>query len=335
MSVLTLCLLWLTAGSVLAAEDSPLHKVGAAAMKAAQYATDGTVAGKLTELTDGNTTTRWMCRPDAKPEAVVPIRLVFDMGNARTVGKLRIANYFTGNNFDRGFKVVDVYVSDTIAPATGGQPTVADQQIAISTANGPAWTDITLAKQVKARYVTVRVKSNWGGSVYAANEVEIYTVEADPSLITQYNTADAVIGTPYELVDQNPATRWMCRDNGTPQSVIPIRLMIDLGKEETVSQVRIANYSAPTHGNLDRGIKTVDLFVANTLAPATGGTPTVADAQVAISNGNGTVWTTIELPKPMQTRYLTLRIKDNWGGKLFAFNEVEVVTKPVETPQAH
>ena len=156
----------------LAADE--LNKVGPATVTATQYDTKDKEVGKAPELTDGNAKTRWLCRT-----ADVPLRVVFDMGVARTVGKVRIANYFTGQNFERGFKVVDIFVGDGPAPAKDGTPAAADVEVKISDKDGPAWTDIALAKQVKGRYVTVRVKSNWGGNGYAANEVELYTVEAD------------------------------------------------------------------------------------------------------------------------------------------------------------
>ena len=161
---------WATAA--LAAEE--LNKVGSATVTATQYDTKDKEAGKAPELTDGNAKTRWMCR-----NADVPLRVVFDMGVGRTVGKVRIANYYTGSNFNRGFKVVDIFVGDGPAPATGGTPAAADVEVKMSDKDGPAWTDIALANQVKGRYVSVRVKSNWGGNAYAANEVELYTVEAD------------------------------------------------------------------------------------------------------------------------------------------------------------
>ena len=160
------------ASAALAAEQ--LSKAGSATVTATHYDTKDKVVAKAPELTDGNAKTRWLCRTSD-----VPLRVVFDMGVERTVGKVRIANYFTGQNFDRGFKVVDIFVGDALAPATGGTPAAADVQVKMSAQDGPAWTEIALANPVKGRCVTVRVKSNWGGNAYAANEVELYTVEAD------------------------------------------------------------------------------------------------------------------------------------------------------------
>ncbi|HEX2949615.1 MAG TPA: Ig-like domain-containing protein [Armatimonadota bacterium] len=48
----------------------------------------------------------------------------------------------------------------------------------MSNNTGAVWTDIVLAKPVKGRFVTVRVKSNWGGNTIAANEVELYAQDA-------------------------------------------------------------------------------------------------------------------------------------------------------------
>lgn len=345
-AVLFAVLLLGLANAGVTAADDPLHKVGTTAMTAALYATDGTVAAKPAELIDGNPATRWIWRT---PEQYLPLRLVFDMGVARTVGKLRIANYYTGQNFERGFKGVEIFVGDALPPATGGTPVVAEMQVAISTKDGPAWTEIALKQPVKGRYVSVRVKSNWGGSSYAANEVEIYTVEADaPSAattpkttpdtpkttgqisVTQYDNAGGTVGTPKELIDHDPATRWMFVDNGKPELMFPIRLCFDLGTAQKISRVRIANYCTLSHANFERGIKTVDLFVGDALAPATGGTPTVADTRITISNADGPVWTVIDLPQPVLGRYVTLRVKDNWGAKNYAANEVEIVTVPVE-----
>lgn len=176
MVVATLVLCWTASCK---AANPPLTRLASTLVTATQYAPDGKELGKAPELTDGNATTRWLFHSSATPEKDLPMRLVFDMGSARTVGKVRIANYGNRQNYDRGLKLVDIFVSDTLAPATGGTPAAANIQIKMSDATGPAWTDITLAQPVKGRYVTVRVQSNWGGNAYAANEVELYTAETD------------------------------------------------------------------------------------------------------------------------------------------------------------
>lgn len=330
---------------------TPLNQVGMAAMTVKQYAPDDTVVAKPLQLINGKTTTSWQCKTAAAPARFVPMRLVFDLGLQRTVGKVRIANYFaaapppaTGPvaaapapapvpDMKCGFKVVDVFVGDVIPPDDGGMAAVADKEVAISTATGTAWTDIALDTPVKGRYVTVRVKSNWGGDAYAANQVEIYTMEKDPPIIavTQYDVDGKAVGKPKELVDHDIATRWNVPIVGNEATLLPVTLEWDLQKVETITEIHIANYSAPSHNNLNRGIKTVDIIITDPLAPPPAGTPTVADAVVTISDATGPVWTVIKLPKPVKGRYVTFFIKDNWGGKNYAANEVEFVTDPADT----
>jgi len=161
-----------------AADTPTLNKVGSGTVTATQYSPDDKEIGKAAALTDGNDQTRWLFKP-ADPTKELPLRLTFDMGIARTVGKVRIANYFRQTNFERGLKIVDFFVGDTSLPVKDAKPTIADVEIKMSDKTAVAWTDIVLAPQVKGRYVTIRVKSNWGAPAYAANEVEIYTVEAD------------------------------------------------------------------------------------------------------------------------------------------------------------
>ncbi|HEY3417471.1 MAG TPA: discoidin domain-containing protein, partial [Armatimonadota bacterium] len=175
--LLALCL----ATAAAFAADPPPNKVGSAAVTVTQFAPDGKAVGKVTELTDGNPLSRWLCRQDQSPAPLTPIRLSFDLGVERTVVKLRLANYFTGQNFDRGCKTMDVFVGMVPLPAPDAKPLVAETPLKISDANGPAWTEILLPKPVKARYLTLRITANWGAAGrYAANEVEIYTVEPDP-----------------------------------------------------------------------------------------------------------------------------------------------------------
>lgn len=343
------------------AVDAPLNKVGTAAVTVTQYAADGKAVGKVVELTDGNAKSRWLCRAGESAIPLLPIRLAFDLGTARTVVKLRLANYFTGANFERGFKNVDIFVGDVALPAADAKPD-ATVLMTISDAIGPAWTEIALPKPLKARYVALRVKDNWGADGrYAANEVEIYTVEADPPvttipddkpkdptetpkpatetpkpptggiIVTQYDTTGKVVGTLTPLTDHDLVTRWNCDAQSKAEQMIPVRLCFDLGAAQTVTKVRIANYCSPSRQNANRGIKTVDVFVGDALAPVKEGTPAVAAAVIAMSDANGVVWTEIVLPKPMQGRFVTLRIKDNWGGTTFAANEVEIVTTAPNT----
>ena len=181
-----LCLSALTLGLAprACADPATLTKIDPATLTVTQYAPDGTVVGKVTELTDGDEGTRWIFRTTQTPAQYLPLRLQLDMGTAHTVGKVRIANYFTGANFIRGFKTVDLFVGDALAPATGGTPDAADVQVTISDAKGPAWTDVALAKPATGRYVTVRVKANWGGNTYAANEIELYADAGKASTTT-------------------------------------------------------------------------------------------------------------------------------------------------------
>lgn len=165
-------LCWIPLSSCTAA---PLQKVDPAAVTVTQYAPDDKVVGLAPELTDGNDRTRWICRNVTDQN--LPLRLVFDLGKALTVGKVRIANYYTGANFNRGIKTVDVFVGDALAPAAGGLPAAADVEVKISDAAGPAWTEIPLANPAAGRLVTVRVNSNWGGGSYAANEVELFAAD--------------------------------------------------------------------------------------------------------------------------------------------------------------
>lgn len=180
------------------AANPPLTRLASTLVTATQYAPDGKELGKTPELTDGNASTRWLYRPSATPENDLPLRLVFDMGSACTVGKVRIANYGNRQNYDRGIKLVDIFVGDILAPATGGTPAAANIQVKMSDATGPAWTDIALAQAVKGRYVTVRVQSNWGGNAYAANEVELYTTE------TNAPNTPATVLTPPQTTAQGP-----------------------------------------------------------------------------------------------------------------------------------
>lgn len=180
---------------------APLNKVGPATVMATQYGPDDKAIGKASELTDGNAGSRWLYRLSATPEKDLPLRVVFDMGVARTVEKVRIANYFTGNNFDRGFNKVDLFVGDALAPAKDGTPAVADVQLTVSDKTGAAWTEITLPKPVKGRCVTLRVQSNWGGNGYAANEVELYTVEADAPGAVQTPPTPATVQRQYKSYD--------------------------------------------------------------------------------------------------------------------------------------
>jgi len=172
-------------------DTAPFYKVDSAKVTVMQYGPDDKAIGAASELTDGNARSRWICRTP-----VPPLRLGFDLGTACLVSKIRIANYYTGQNFNRGFKVVDIFVGDTLAPVTGGTPAVAAKELKISDAAGPGWTDILLDKPVKGRIVTIRVQSNWGGQFYAANEVEIYSQEADG--------AGTVNGTPVASANNPP-----------------------------------------------------------------------------------------------------------------------------------
>ncbi|MEI6518448.1 MAG: discoidin domain-containing protein [bacterium] len=363
MGVPTLLCLWMPIAA-LSADAAPLNKVGTAAVTV----TEGTVAAKIVELTDGDVKTRWIMRT-----GVPQTRLVFDMTAPRTVGKIRVANY-PGANATRGIKDVDVFVGDAPAPAADGTPAVAKTQIAIST-EAVVWTEIALPKPVKGRYVTLRIISNWGAPAYAANEVEIYTQEADPAVpaaqptttphdtpatttpttttgttpttgttnppaekkptspivaVTEYDKADAVVTAAIKaLTDGDATTRW----NGIPQGkkaedIVPILLQLDLGTSQTVKQLRIANYSSPSKKNNERGIKTIDVFIGDAAAPAKDEKPAVAASVIAISDDKGTVWTTIDLPKPITGRYINIRIKDNWGGNNYAANEIEVNLVP-------
>jgi hypothetical protein len=157
---------------------APLNKVAPASVTVTRYAPDGQAVGKVPQLSDGVTEgPYWVCT-----DPVPPLRFAFDLGATRTVGRIRIGNYYTpktSQHADRAFKVVDVFVGDTLAPATGGTPAVAGEILPISDDKGPAWTDIALEPPVKGRIVTLRVLSNWGGQWWSANEVEIYTQETD------------------------------------------------------------------------------------------------------------------------------------------------------------
>jgi len=169
--------------SLPAISDTPLFKVGSAKVTITQYGLDDKAIGTVPRLSDGVTQAPyWVCT-----NPVPPLRFTFDLGVARTVGKIRIANYFSGKHFERAFKVVDIFVGDTLAPATGGTPAVAGKELPMSDDKGPAWTEVVFDKPLKGRIVTLRVQSNWGDAWYSANEVEIYTLEADgaPAAATQ------------------------------------------------------------------------------------------------------------------------------------------------------
>lgn len=154
-----------------AAEDTATVKVVPATIKVAQVGADDKEICKAPELSDGNDRTRWMCRTP-----VVPLFLEFDLGKSALIGKLRFANYFTGNNPTRGLKLVDIFISEKPFSAADTTAPLLSKTMTISDATGPAWTDILLEKPQQGQYVTLRVKSNWGAPFYAANELEIYTV---------------------------------------------------------------------------------------------------------------------------------------------------------------
>ena len=173
------------------AQTAPLSKVAPASVTVTRYAPDGKAVGKVPHLADGIAEgPYWVCT-----DPVPPLRFAFDLGAARTVGKIRIANYFTAKSSqhaDRAFKVVDIFVGDTLAPATGGTPAVAGKELPISGTKGPAWTEFVLDKPIKGRIVTLRVQSNWGGPWYSANEVEIYTQEAEATQVPNPTSTKAI-----------------------------------------------------------------------------------------------------------------------------------------------
>ena len=182
------------------------NKVGTAVLIASQFGTDDKEIVKTPELIDGDTSTRWITH------VALPTRLLFDMGVARTVVKVRICNYSRGgNNFDRGVKVVDIFVGNTLAPATAGAANVATFTVQPSTKDALVWSDITLPQAQKGRFLTLRINSNWGGNAVAANEVEIYTVEADVPLPNFPNN-------PITKPDPNPpaVTQPPAADNTNP-----------------------------------------------------------------------------------------------------------------------
>ena len=178
-------------GSPALAQAAPLSKVASASVTVTRYAPDGKAVGKVPRLADGIAEgPYWVCT-----DPVPPLRFAFDLGAARTVGKIRIANYFTAkssSHADRAFKVVDIFVGDTLAPATGGAPAVAGKELPMSNGKGPAWTELVLDKPIKGRIITLRVQSNWGGDWYSANEVEIYTQEAEATQIPNPKPTQAV-----------------------------------------------------------------------------------------------------------------------------------------------
>lgn len=156
---------------VLAADEVALVKVVPASVKVAQFGADDKEICKAQELSDGNDRTRWMCRTP-----VAPLYLEFDLGLSTSVGKLRFANYFTGNNPTRGLKLVDIFITAKPFSAADTTAPLLSKTMTISDATGPAWTDILLDTPQTGQYITLRVKNNWGAPIYAANELEIYTV---------------------------------------------------------------------------------------------------------------------------------------------------------------
>ncbi|HEX2949614.1 MAG TPA: hypothetical protein VHV83_08615 [Armatimonadota bacterium] len=114
VNILTAATLWRPIPAVSA--HDPLTQVSPTTVTGTLFASDGRNLGKTPELTDGNSGSRWIFRTTDTPANYLPVRLVFDMGVTRAVGKVRIANYFTGSNFERGFKVVDIFVGDAMPP---------------------------------------------------------------------------------------------------------------------------------------------------------------------------------------------------------------------------